>query len=258
LKLGGCLANHLRSFLKQSSPPLDQNFALFKIHLNFGRIHQTLLSPYSFSLLALQLDQGKDPSWLPLPLPLISLTPSPSLCPVAPGHKEWEEPEKILVEIFSTSFSLPPLPSSTPNRRSASPLHHLPDPSVQRDPAPTSPRPLSPTGITREHGHYPEASRGSHRPALRHQTPLSTSQLAQSSAATHAIHWPPPSPALALSPASRERPERAPRSQPRKDGSVSCNARTCTASYPLHPAPPHLSRSRPERRKRARQAVHTI
>jgi hypothetical protein len=57
LKLGGCFATHLRTLLNQSSPPSDQNFALFKIQLNFGQIHQILFFSYSFSLPPLQINQ---------------------------------------------------------------------------------------------------------------------------------------------------------------------------------------------------------
>jgi hypothetical protein len=58
LKLGGCLAIHLRLLLNQSSPPLDQNLAHFKIQMNFGRIHQISLFSFLSSSFLLPLDQG--------------------------------------------------------------------------------------------------------------------------------------------------------------------------------------------------------
>jgi hypothetical protein len=48
LKLGGCLAIYLKTLLKLSPPPLDQNFALFKIQMKFGQIHQTFFSLFPF------------------------------------------------------------------------------------------------------------------------------------------------------------------------------------------------------------------
>jgi hypothetical protein len=57
LKIGGCLAIHLKTLLKHSPPPLDQNFELFKIQLKFGQIHQTFFFSFIFSLTHLQIDQ---------------------------------------------------------------------------------------------------------------------------------------------------------------------------------------------------------
>jgi hypothetical protein len=47
----------LKTLLKHSPPPLDQNFELFKIQMKFGRIHQNLLLFFSFSFPHLQIDQ---------------------------------------------------------------------------------------------------------------------------------------------------------------------------------------------------------
>jgi hypothetical protein len=57
LKLGGCLAIYLKTLLKPSPPPLDQNFEIFKIQLKFGQIRQTFLFSFLFSLTHLKIDQ---------------------------------------------------------------------------------------------------------------------------------------------------------------------------------------------------------
>jgi hypothetical protein len=157
--------------------------------MNFGRM------PYSFSsfplsLFSLQLNLEKDPSRLPLHLPLLSLTPQPKPLSCSPWTQGMGGAREDLGGDPLHFFSPPPLPTSTPNRQSAPPLQHHPDPSTQRDPALTSPSPLSLAGVTRECAHCPEASRGSHRPALRHQTPLSTGKLNQSSPAAQSPHRP--------------------------------------------------------------------
>jgi hypothetical protein len=96
--IGSFLANHHHSF--------SGGFEFSK----FNRI--LAKCPYSFSsfplsLFSLQPDQEKDQAGCHS-ISLCPLShPSPNPCPVAPGHKGWEEPEKILGEILSLSFSLP-------------------------------------------------------------------------------------------------------------------------------------------------------
>jgi hypothetical protein len=137
LKFGGCFAIHLRTFLNQSSLPLDQNLAHFKIRLNFGRIHQNLTLFFSFFLFL----SPTRPRWhpgqlvsLPLPYPLA----------LAVGHKEWGEARgKSFKDLHPTSLSLQP--PSTPNQHRATAQVHprTPPASACLPPAP-HPLPRSP------------------------------------------------------------------------------------------------------------------
>jgi hypothetical protein len=94
---------------------------------------------------------GEGPSRLPLHLPLPSLTPQPKPLSCSPWTQGMGGAREDLGGDPLPFFFPPSLPSSTPNRRSAPPLQHHPDPSTQRDPAPTSPCPLPLAGVTREH-----------------------------------------------------------------------------------------------------------
>jgi hypothetical protein len=107
-----------------------------------------------------------------------------------------------------------------------------PTPACRDNPAPTSPRSLSLAGVTREHGRRPEASGGSHRPTLRHQTPLPTSRLDQSSPAAQSTHRPRCGPVLLTLYAAQTRHDRHARSRAHTHALVTLRTRACTASKP--------------------------
>jgi hypothetical protein len=129
LKLGGCLAIHLRLLLNQSSPPLDQNLAHFKIQVNFGRIHQISFFSFLSSSFLLPLDQGGILAGYSLSLSLIHL-PYPldtrkggargkscqDCTPLSPTHLHHPKPP--------TSIKLPPRRVPRPHLE-ATPLPYL-------------------------------------------------------------------------------------------------------------------------------------
>jgi hypothetical protein len=67
LKLGGCLAIHLKSSLSQSPTPLGSNFDLFKIQPKFGQTSHSFLS-FSLNLSHSLANRPSDPSLGQAPL----------------------------------------------------------------------------------------------------------------------------------------------------------------------------------------------
>jgi hypothetical protein len=129
--LGGCLVIYLKTLLKPSPPPLGQNFALFKIQMKFGRIHQIFFFSFSFSPFSLQNSTKSHPSRL-LSLPL-----SYSPCLIHLHTKEGGSPRQ------SCQDRTPPL-SLTPalsNPQPASSRHpgECQDPTCKPLSTPTSP-----------------------------------------------------------------------------------------------------------------------
>jgi hypothetical protein len=104
--------------------------------------------------------------------------PSPSPCPIAPGHKGWEEPENFLGRsspfIFSSLSAI-----EHPQLESTATTTSPPDPSTQRETSPYLTSPSLTHRYRQSADRCSKASRRSHRPTLRHLTPLTTSTLNQ-------------------------------------------------------------------------------
>jgi hypothetical protein len=194
--------------------------------MNFSRIHQISFFSFISSSFPLQLDQGGIPAGYSLslshfPLVLFSWT-----------QRMGGSPRQSCKDC-TPSLSLSLQPPSTPNQHQATAQMNPRTPPASACSAPaTLPLPRGPRS-PRAHPCRP-GCRGQASPCH-----CATGSPQPPSSMPNRLLPPMPSvgrplaPALALSPASRERPERAPRSQPRKDENESFNARTCTAPYPL-------------------------
>jgi hypothetical protein len=145
LKIGGCLAIHLRSLLNQSSQPLDQNFAHFKIQMNFGRIHQILFLSFLSAPFSSPTRPRRHPSRL------FSLHLSYSSCLIHLDTKKRGEARGNLAKIALPSLSHT---STAQDPQPASSCHPggRQDPTCQPLLSSTSPFPLSPVLMpTRAH-----------------------------------------------------------------------------------------------------------
>jgi hypothetical protein len=214
LKLGGCLVIYLKTLLKPSPPPLDQNFALFKIQMKFGRIHQIFFFSFPFSLFSLQTRPRDTLAGYPLSLSLILFV----LCTWT--QKKGGSPRQSCQD-HTPPLSLTPA-LSNPNQHQAAAQESAKTPPTSHSPPLPHPFSLSKPEVTQRMLVPTRAQEANQPLPPRHQSPLATVVDAQWPTAAHATRWPSSSPHSVPSRARSRRRERHSHSE------------ACTPLFPAH------------------------